>query len=65
MMENFMEQFKEIVYEAGKLILPAKEISIEKEKEGPANYVTKYDIQVQEFLIKRLKDLVPEASFLG
>lgn len=30
MINNFMDQFKEIVYEAGKLILPATEISIEK-----------------------------------
>ena len=65
MINNFMDQFKEIVYEAGKLILPATEISIEKEKEGVANFVTKYDIQVQNFLIQRLSELLPEASFLG
>lgn len=65
MCENFMEKFKAIVYEAGKLILSAEHISIEKEKEGPANFVTKYDTLVQKFLIKELKQLLPEAAFLG
>lgn len=65
MCENFMEKFKKIVYEAGKLILSANHISIEKEKDGPANFVTKYDTMVQKFLIRELTALLPEAAFLG
>ena len=65
MCENLMNRMKEIVYEAGKLILSAEHISIEKAKEGPANFVTKYDTMVQEFLIKEFKELLPEAAFLG
>lgn len=63
--ENFTDKFKEIVYEAGEIILSAEHITIAKEKEGPANFVTKYDTMVQEFLINELKELLPEAAFLG
>lgn len=65
MCENLMDRLKEIVYEAGKLILAAEHISVVKEKDGSANFVTKYDTMVQAFLIKKLKELLPEAAFLG
>ena len=65
MQENFMKQFKEIVNEAGKIILSAESVSIEKQKDGLANFVTKYDTMVQAFLIDKLKTLLPEAAFLG
>ena len=65
MQENFMKQFKEIVYEAGEIILSAESVSIEKQKDGLANFVTKYDTMVQAFLIDKLKILLPEAAFLG
>lgn len=65
MVADFMDKFKEIVYEAGKLIVGAEHISIAKEKEGSANFVTRYDTMVQEYLIRELKLLLPEAAFLG
>ncbi|NLG89999.1 MAG: inositol monophosphatase [Clostridiaceae bacterium] len=52
------------VREAGKLILNADDIEVAS-KDGGANYVTKYDFMVQEFLCKRLKEIVPDAGFVG
>ena len=34
-------------------------------KEGRANFVTIYDKKVQDFLTERLKEVIPEAKFLG
>lgn len=63
--ENFMENFQAIVLEAGNLIVHAEDIAVAKEKEGTFNFVTKYDTMVQDYLIRKLKLLLPEASFLG
>ncbi len=35
------------------------------EKEGHANFCTETDEKIQAFLIEKLKEVVPEASFLG
>ena len=35
------------------------------EKEGPANFVTNYDVQIQKFLIERITSVFPDASFYG
>ncbi len=60
------EKIEEIVKEAGKIILSAsdEDYGIDS-KQGHANYVTKYDKKVQEFLFEKLSVLLPEASFLG
>ena len=63
--ENFMENFQAIVLEAGNLIVHADDIAVAKEKEGTFTFVTKYDTMVQDYLIRQLKLLLPEASFLG
>ncbi len=56
----------EIVKEAGKIILSAhnQESSITA-KEGKKNFVTKYDVAVQEFLFDELGKAFPEAEFIG
>ncbi|HHW47361.1 MAG TPA: inositol monophosphatase [Clostridiaceae bacterium] len=54
----------DIVKEAGKLIMNVDDMQIIS-KECAFNYVTKYDFTVQEFLFKRLKEILPEAEFLG
>ncbi|MBO5420460.1 MAG: inositol monophosphatase [Clostridia bacterium] len=56
----------ETVKEAGKIILSAhnQESSITA-KEGKKNFVTKYDVAVQEFLFKELSKSFPEAEFIG
>jgi myo-inositol-1(or 4)-monophosphatase len=56
----------EIVKEAGKIILSAhnQENTITA-KEGKKNFVTKYDVAVQDFLFKELGKSFPEAEFVG
>ena len=54
------------VREAGKIMLGAhagqEDIS---SKQGKANFVTKYDVAVQQFLQERLQKAFPDAAFLG
>ncbi len=61
-----LETIQKIVREAGKIILSAKNINdgIES-KQGRANFVTEYDVEVQTFLIKKLSEEFPEAGFIG
>ena len=56
----------ETVKEAGEIILSAhnQEASITA-KEGKKNFVTKYDVAVQDFLFKELALKFPEAEFVG
>ncbi len=56
----------ETVKEAGKIILSAhnQENTITA-KEGKKNFVTKYDVAVQEFLFTELGKAFPEAEFVG
>ncbi len=54
------------VIEAGEIILSAHnaENSVTA-KEGRKNFVTKYDVAVQDFLFKKLRCAFPEADFIG
>ncbi len=56
----------DIVKEAGKIILAAhnQESSVTA-KEGKKNFVTKYDVAVQDFLFKELSKSFPDAEFIG
>ncbi|MCR5402749.1 MAG: inositol monophosphatase [Butyrivibrio sp.] len=54
----------EIVREAGNIMLSAKRPKV-MEKSGHANFCTETDERIQEFLMKRLKEVLPEAEFLG
>ena len=61
-----MKEIETIVREAGQIIRSAQlEQSDIHEKDGPANFVTDYDVQVQAFLIEKLSAVVPDASFYG
>ncbi len=61
-----LEDIKRIVREAGKIMLQADAIENEIEsKQGSANFVTKYDKEVQDFLFDQLSALFPDAGFLG
>lgn len=55
-----------IIREVGGMILAAH---LEKDdihqKTGPANFVTDYDVKIQQFLIDRLSALLPGCSFFG
>ena len=64
---NFnIEQIIKTVKAAGEIILTAheQEDSVTA-KEGKKNFVTKYDVAVQEYLFKELANIVPEAEFVG
>ncbi len=50
--------------DAGEIMLSAKRPSI-MEKSGHANFCTETDEKIQAFLIERLKEILPEAQFLG
>jgi myo-inositol-1(or 4)-monophosphatase len=61
-----LNKITEIIKEAGKIILSAhnQENTITA-KEGKKNFVTKYDVAVQEFLFNKLGEAFPEAGFVG
>lgn len=61
-----LETIVSIIRQAGALLLSAhaKERDISS-KEGKANFVTKYDIAVQQFLQQRLQAAFPSGRFSG
>ena len=66
MNDRVLDNIIDAAREAGKIVRGAQEIDdAVKSKEGHANYVTKYDSQVQAFLFEKMKEIVPDANFLG
>lgn len=63
---RMMQEIEETARQAGRIIRSAhgSDLGIEN-KEGRANFVTKYDRQVQDFLTQRLGRILPGAKFLG
>ena len=59
-----IERIKQVAREAGEIMLTAVRPQV-MEKEGHANFCTETDEKIQAFLIEKLKEVVPEASFLG
>ncbi len=61
-----LEKIISIVKSAGEIMLTAhnQENSITA-KEGSNNFVTKYDVAVQQYLFEELKKAVPNADFVG
>ncbi len=61
-----MKTIQEAVRTAGKMILEAH---VEKqeihEKTGPANFVTDYDVKIQQFLIEKLSSIISGVGFFG
>jgi len=54
------------VRKAGSMILEAKlNAEMIHAKEGRANFVTDYDLRIQEYLILEFRKLLPEAGFYG
>ena len=61
-----LNKITEIVKEAGKIVLSAhNQENTVTVKEGKKNFVTKYDVAVQEFLFNKLGEAFPEAEFVG
>lgn len=64
--EKLMDQMIQVIKEGGEIILSARHIGeTVTAKEGRGNFVTAYDKKVQAFLFERLKELLPEAVFVG
>ncbi|MCR5324904.1 MAG: inositol monophosphatase [Lachnospiraceae bacterium] len=59
-----IDNIKNIAKEAGKIMLSAKRPKV-MEKAGHANFCTETDEKIQAFLIEKLREIVPDASFLG
>ena len=52
------------VREAGQLLLRADATIAEiYKKEGPANFATAYDLEIQDFLIGCFKEILPSATY--
>ena len=65
-MDTFrLEQLVDIVKRAGDIIRNVHNVADIKEKEGPANFVTRYDSAVQEFLVQEFSQALPSAHFLA
>ena len=62
------EHFISLMRQAGKIILEAHNANVNEsitEKSGTANFVTAFDVRVQEFLINGIKALLPDAVFIA
>lgn len=59
-----IEEIIEVVRQAGDILLGAKRPRV-MEKSGHANFCTETDEKIQAFLVEKLKNVIPEAEFLG
>lgn len=60
-----IERIIRAVREAGRIVLSASDIERATAEKGAGNFVTKYDVLVQEYLKKELLTILPEAHFMG
>ena len=60
-----IEQIISAVREAGKIVLSASDIERATAEKSAGNFVTKYDVAVQEYLKNELLAILPEAHFMG
>ena len=65
-MDRIIGEIEKAAREAGEIIRSAdgSRLGLEN-KEGRVNFVTRYDKMVQEFLTRRLREILPGAKFLG
>ena len=61
-----IKQLQTIVREAGKILKDARAADggVEQ-KQGEANFVTEFDVKIQQFLVEKLSAMIPDASFFG
>ncbi|MCQ2421922.1 MAG: inositol monophosphatase [Lachnospiraceae bacterium] len=65
-MKKLLEQIMEVARSCGAIIRDADRSQIGiKDKEGRANFVTAYDCKVQAYAEKALRQILPDAGFLG
>ena len=60
-----LEDIKNVVKKCGMIIKEAQIQNVEFKNQDRRNLVTEYDVKVQSLLQKRLKEILPNASFLG
>lgn len=60
-----IEDIKTIIKATGQIVLDAHHIQESVEIKGRANFVTKYDLEVQSFLFQELSKIYPNATFIG
>lgn len=64
--QKIFNEIEKIVREAGQILLNAQVTSdCISQKEGPANFVTKYDVEIQKYLIEQFSKLLPSAEYYG
>ena len=60
----YQSEVEMIIRHAGKMMKTnSPSIDSVHSKEGIANYVTDYDVQIQEYLIRELNHLFPDCSY--
>ncbi len=65
-MDSIINDIIQVVKDCGQYILKAKRDTMEIDsKAGPANFVTEYDKKIQDLLEINLKNIVPDAKFVG
>lgn len=66
MNEKELNSIEQIIKRAGEMILSARPRGEEvHRKTGPANFVTDYDVKLQEYLIRSLSGVLPGAQYFG
>lgn len=66
--KELFEYLKSIVINAGKIMISAHDVDSSDnvmQKDGDANFVTVYDVRIQEYLLDEIKKAVPEAYFIA
>ena len=67
-MREIIIKLPELLREAGKIMLSAHGVEEGEnivEKSGTANFVTGFDVRVQEFLKEKIKEILPDAVFIA
>ena len=67
---DLISALSSLIREAGNIMLSAHDVEHNDEngvkiKPGTANFVTVYDVRVQDFLIERIKEILPTAVFIA
>ena len=67
-MQNLIDALSRVVKNAGKIMLGVSGVDSGEEiceKSGDANYVTVFDVKVQNYLINEIKAILPDAVFMA
>ena len=65
---NLSDILLPLIKKAGQIIFSARQVDCEENitsKEGAANFVTVFDVRVQEYLISEIKKQIPDAVFIA